>query len=224
MDTNRMDFFRNEIFISNTFIILLPSLNIYFTNVWESNGQGSYSSYCFQRAKVEVDIDFRDGQQIWPSLNDPLVLSSHPLRSETKPNCMMDKFLVLSFSYDMSILLFGYFITRTRCWMLERVTHPHIRSTDPLSIWYIFYGFHSRSLSLHRLENITHTFFMAFSSFAFLVSAHCFNKLYFLDGNGIIGLYMLMLLQAVAVHEAHTRSPLSPSAVTTEQAKGKVFI
>lgn len=36
MDTgkhNKLGLFRNEIFISDTFIILLPSLNIYFTNV-----------------------------------------------------------------------------------------------------------------------------------------------------------------------------------------------
>ena len=65
MDTNKhnkLGLFRNEIFISDTFIILLPSLNIYFTNVWKSKGR-------IRRIVLEMDIDFC-AQYIWPSSKD----------------------------------------------------------------------------------------------------------------------------------------------------------
>lgn len=92
--------FRNEIFISNTFIILLPSLNIYFTNVWESKGRIHRIVFV---AKV-VDIDFWDGLQIWPSLDDPLVMFA---RYKVKQNQMVWWKSTSCFKLSYDILLFG---------------------------------------------------------------------------------------------------------------------
>jgi hypothetical protein len=47
--------FRNEIFISNTFIILFPSLNINFSNVWMSKGR-------IRRIVLARIIDFHEIQ------------------------------------------------------------------------------------------------------------------------------------------------------------------
>lgn len=158
--------FRNEIFISDTFIILLPSLNINFTNVSKSKGRIRRivrgSGYWFSR---------RAKRTISPR-------SCEVNASITSSRALWRTNFLLSFN-NMSILLV-YFITE----IVLLVVWVGTGLPLPNFIWYIFYDFHSRfvsfALSLSRLYYITYTFFMAFySSSIWSVCSHYFNKLYF---------------------------------------------
>jgi len=65
--------FRNEIFISDTFIILLPSLNINFTNVWAGNLRVAFASTIVRSFDYRfLFFPCRRNEQICPSSEDSL--------------------------------------------------------------------------------------------------------------------------------------------------------